>query len=117
MLFLLGLPGVVLLFLLRYIPMFGIIVAFEDYRPQTGFFSMVESCNLECDQPAFQQALTAMPGIGQTGETCGGVSGPLMALGLALGPSDPKDKEQAAKCFASAHKLATAMKEEFGRPG
>lgn len=38
-LYLLALPGILLIFLLRYIPMFGIIVAFEDYRPQTGFFS------------------------------------------------------------------------------
>jgi C_GCAxxG_C_C family probable redox protein len=81
---------------------------------QTGFFSMVERCNLECDHSAFQHALTAMPGIGQTGETCGGVSGPLMALGLALGPADPKDKEQAAKCFAAAHQFAEAVKQEFG---
>lgn len=38
-LFLLAAPGIVLIFLLNYIPMFGIIVAFEDFRPQTGFFS------------------------------------------------------------------------------
>ena len=29
----------VLIFLLRYIPMFGIVVAFEDFRADTGFFS------------------------------------------------------------------------------
>jgi C_GCAxxG_C_C family probable redox protein len=81
---------------------------------QTGFFSMVERCNLECDHATFQHALTAMPGIGQTGETCGGVSGPLLALGLALGPTDPKDKAQAAKCFAAAHQFAAAVTQEFG---
>ena len=36
---LLALPGLVLIFLLRYIPMFGVVVAFEDFRAQTGFFS------------------------------------------------------------------------------
>lgn len=38
-LFLLGLPGIALLFAIRYIPMFGVVIAFEDFRPQTGFFS------------------------------------------------------------------------------
>jgi putative aldouronate transport system permease protein len=36
---LLALPGIVLIFLLRYIPMFGIVVAFEDFRAGTGFLS------------------------------------------------------------------------------
>jgi C_GCAxxG_C_C family probable redox protein len=81
---------------------------------QTGFFSMVERCNLKCDESSFQHALTAMPGIGQTGETCGGVSGPLMAIGLALGPADPKDKEQTAKCQAAARQFTAAVKAEFG---
>lgn len=36
---LLALPGIVLIFLLRYIPMFGVVVAFEDFRASTGFLS------------------------------------------------------------------------------
>ncbi len=36
---LLALPGMALIFLLRYIPMFGVVVAFEDFRADTGFFS------------------------------------------------------------------------------
>lgn len=35
----LALPGVVLLFLFSYVPMFGTAVAFEDFRPRTGFLS------------------------------------------------------------------------------
>jgi C_GCAxxG_C_C family probable redox protein len=81
---------------------------------QTGFFSTLERCKLECDASSFQHALTAMPAIGGTGETCGGVSGPIMAIGLALGPDDPKDKEQTAKCHAAAHQFAVAVKAEFG---
>jgi len=38
-LFLLALPGVVLIFAIRYIPMFGVVIAFEDFHPRTGFFS------------------------------------------------------------------------------
>jgi len=36
---LLALPGAVLIFLLKYVPMFGIVVAFEDFRADTGFLS------------------------------------------------------------------------------
>jgi len=36
---LLALPGLVLILLLRYLPMFGIVVAFEDFRAETGFLS------------------------------------------------------------------------------
>jgi putative aldouronate transport system permease protein len=39
LLLLLALPGVVLIFLLRYIPMFGIVVAFQDFHASTGFLS------------------------------------------------------------------------------
>lgn len=38
-LILLALPGVVLVILLRYIPMFGLVVAFQDYKLQDGFLS------------------------------------------------------------------------------
>lgn len=36
---LLALPAILLIFLLKYIPMFGIVVAFEDFRAETGFLS------------------------------------------------------------------------------
>ncbi|HMN29196.1 MAG TPA: ABC transporter permease subunit [Caldilineaceae bacterium] len=39
MLFLLALPGVALIFAVRYIPMFGVVIAFENFHPRTGFFS------------------------------------------------------------------------------
>lgn len=35
----LALPGAALLFLFSYVPMFGTVVAFEDFRPRTGFLS------------------------------------------------------------------------------
>ncbi len=35
----LALPGVVLIFVLNYIPMFGIVIAFQDFRAETGFLS------------------------------------------------------------------------------
>jgi len=38
-LLLIALPAIVLTFLLRYVPMFGVVVAFEDFQAATGFFS------------------------------------------------------------------------------
>jgi len=38
-LFFLGLPGVALLFLFSYVPLFGTVVAFQDFSPRTGFLS------------------------------------------------------------------------------
>lgn len=39
LLFLLGAPALILIFLFSYIPMFGTIMAFQDYSPRTMFFS------------------------------------------------------------------------------
>jgi putative aldouronate transport system permease protein len=38
-LLLLALPGLALIFIINYIPMFGIVIAFEDFQAQSGFFS------------------------------------------------------------------------------
>lgn len=37
-LYLLALPAVVVIFLLNYMPMYGIVMAFQDFRPVRGFF-------------------------------------------------------------------------------
>lgn len=39
LLFALGAPGIILIFLFSYIPMFGTIIAFQDYSPRTMFAS------------------------------------------------------------------------------
>ncbi|HEY3290341.1 MAG TPA: ABC transporter permease subunit, partial [Anaerolineae bacterium] len=39
LLILLALPGLLLIFAINYIPMFGIVIAFEDFKAQSGFFS------------------------------------------------------------------------------
>jgi putative aldouronate transport system permease protein len=38
-LFLLALPGLILIFMFSYAPMFGVVIAFEDYSPRTMFAS------------------------------------------------------------------------------
>jgi putative aldouronate transport system permease protein len=39
LLILIALPAVILIFLLRYVPIFGIVIAFQDFQASTGFFS------------------------------------------------------------------------------
>ena len=38
-LFILGAPALILIFMFSYIPMFGTVIAFEDFSPRTGFLS------------------------------------------------------------------------------
>jgi C_GCAxxG_C_C family probable redox protein len=81
---------------------------------QTSFLTTLERNHIECDVPSFVRALTAFPGIGGTGETCGAVSGCLLAMGLALGPTDHADKQQSGTCHAASHQFCQAVKTEFG---
>jgi putative aldouronate transport system permease protein len=39
LLLILALPGLLLIFLINYAPMFGIVIAFEDFQAKSGFFS------------------------------------------------------------------------------
>lgn len=50
---------------------------------QSSFLALKEQFGLEGDQVV--KALTPLPGIAERGETCGAVTGPLMALGLVYG--------------------------------
>jgi C_GCAxxG_C_C family probable redox protein len=81
---------------------------------QTSFLAMKDALELDVDGKDFEQALTAYPGIGHTGETCGAITGPLLAIGLAVGPDDPTDAEQAMKAGAAAHHFCAAVSGEFG---
>jgi C_GCAxxG_C_C family probable redox protein len=95
----------------------AVVVKHAQQHPncaQTSFLSMRERFGLPCDESRFLQALTALPGVGGMGETCGGVSGPLMAMGLALGSADPSDKASAQQCHAAAHQFCLAVQKEFG---
>lgn len=56
---------------------------------QTSFTVLQEEFNLEGG--AILKALTAFPGIGLRGETCGAVTGCLMALGLVYGRDNLDD--------------------------
>jgi len=60
------------------------------------------------------KAATAMPGIALRGETCGGVVGGLMAVGLVWGREDPSDMKSYFRAIAVGRKFCEAFEKEFG---
>jgi C_GCAxxG_C_C family probable redox protein len=64
--------------------------------------------------PEVLKAATAMPGIALRGDTCGAVSGPIMALGLAFGRDKPEDYEAFVRTLQAAHHFCRQFEEEFG---
>jgi len=60
------------------------------------------------------KALTPFPGVGGTGEICGGITGSLMAFGLYLGPDDPPDFEKMNDTIMTAQKFMAFFEGEVG---
>jgi C_GCAxxG_C_C family probable redox protein len=81
---------------------------------QSSFLAMKEQFGLSGEQVV--KALTPIPGIAERGETCGAVTGPLMAMGLIYGRGihqlDDWDSYQA--CLEPAGDFCNRFEEEFG---
>ena len=60
------------------------------------------------------KALTPFPGIGGTGQLCGGVSGSLMAFGLFFGSDNIRDPEGDGRAIMMAQKFLTAFQDQLG---
>lgn len=60
------------------------------------------------------RAATAMPGIALRGETCGGVVGGLMAIGIMYGRSDPDDMDGYYRAISIGRKFCSKFEAEFG---
>lgn len=60
------------------------------------------------------KALTPFPGIGGTGEICGGISGSLIALGLFFGSDDPLDYEAKGQTIGVAQEFMALFEEKLG---
>ena len=60
------------------------------------------------------KALTPFPGIGGTGEICGGITGSLIAFGLYFGSDDPMDYEAKGKTIVTAQKFIASFQEKLG---
>jgi C_GCAxxG_C_C family probable redox protein len=60
------------------------------------------------------QALTPFPGIGGTGEICGGITGSLIAFGLFFGSDDRLDYEALNNTILTAQKFMAFFEGEIG---
>jgi C_GCAxxG_C_C family probable redox protein len=81
---------------------------------QSSFMALKEQFGLKGEQVV--KALTPMPGIAERGETCGAVTGPLMAMGLIYGRDihqlDNWDSYQAS--LKPTGRFCDAFEREFG---
>ena len=81
---------------------------------QSSFMALKEQFGLDGDQVV--RALTPLPGLAERGETCGALTGPLMALGLIYGRDefqmDNWDAYQ--KSLIPAGKFFDRFEKEFG---
>ena len=79
---------------------------------QTSFAILNEEHDLDGDQ--ILKALTPFPGIALRGETCGAVTGSLMALGLVYGRDDLKDWNAYIRSLPPARKFCARFEERYG---
>jgi C_GCAxxG_C_C family probable redox protein len=79
---------------------------------QTSFVSLQEQFNL--DGGAILKALTPFPGVALRGETCGAVTGGMMALGLIYGREKLDDQQGFLASLPSARKLCYRFEKELG---
>ena len=60
------------------------------------------------------KALTNFPGIGGTGEICGGITGALIAFGLCFGGDDMLDFEKTGPTMITAQKYMAFFEDKMG---
>jgi C_GCAxxG_C_C family probable redox protein len=60
------------------------------------------------------KALTPFPGVGGTGEICGGITGSLIAFGLYFGPDEPPDFEKMNNTIMTSQKFMAFFEGEIG---
>jgi C_GCAxxG_C_C family probable redox protein len=53
-------------------------------------------------------------GIGRKGSLCGAFTGSIMAIGMKMGRTDPKDKEAISKVYAKCQEFWNQFEREFG---
>jgi C_GCAxxG_C_C family probable redox protein len=53
-------------------------------------------------------------GIGRKGSLCGAFTGSVMAMGMKMGRTDPKDKEAVAKVYEKCREFWSQFEKEFG---
>ena len=79
---------------------------------QASFAVLQDAFTLEGN--SILKALTPFPGLALRGETCGAVTGALMAIGLVFGREDLDDRKGAISSFSAARKFCKTFEEKHG---
>jgi C_GCAxxG_C_C family probable redox protein len=81
---------------------------------QSSFMAVKEQFGLDGEQVI--KALTPLPGIAERGETCGAITGPLMAMGLIYGrdKNHLDDWETYRKSLVPTGRFCEQFQEEYG---
>ncbi|MEE4272919.1 MAG: C-GCAxxG-C-C family protein [Thermoanaerobaculales bacterium] len=79
---------------------------------QATFYAIDQHCNLGGGDVL--RALTPFPGIALRGETCGAVTGAMMALGLAFGTDTAEDEAAVFAAYAPARELCHRLEKMHG---
>lgn len=79
---------------------------------QTSFAILNDAHDLDGDQ--ILKALTPFPGVALRGETCGAVTGSLMALGLVYGRDDLKDWNAYIRSLPPTRKFCSRFEARYG---
>jgi len=86
----------------------------SQHCAQSSFLALSDQLGLHGDQVV--KALTPMPGIAERGETCGAVTGPVMAMGLIYGRSilQLEDWDRYQNCLIPTGHFCEQFEKEFG---
>jgi C_GCAxxG_C_C family probable redox protein len=87
-------------------------LALSNHCAQASFAALDEHFAL--GGGAVVKALTPMPGIALRGETCGALTGPLLALGLAFGRERLDDQAGFRDALPPAREFCRRFEAEFG---
>ena len=88
----------------EYLPRFGTC-------SQTSFYALNEVFELDAER--FVKSLASMPGIAQRGETCGAVSGSLLAIAMVY-EGEIFDDGRKGLSREPSHKFCTKFEEKYG---
>lgn len=88
------------------------LLALSGNCAQSSFAALAEHLRLPSDLTL--KALTPFPGLGLRGETCGAVTGSVMAIGAVLGRDRLDDQPAMQPSVKAARRLCRAFEAEFG---
>jgi C_GCAxxG_C_C family probable redox protein len=81
---------------------------------QTSFGVLRDAYGLDDGDGQMLKALTAFPGLALRGETCGGVVGSMLAMGLAVGVDELGDQEGFQRALSPSREFCERFEAEFG---